>query len=147
MPLWKGKDVPGPGQYNPNPKVIEEANSNRYFLFLSINVFSFSFGQKPLESFLKPSDIPGPGAYQMRSTFLTSGSGGRIGTAKSRNRISKSFSEVPGPGTYAAPRPITKNTAPKYSFGIGKKGRSYSSFSPGPGTLLILELHFRKLSS
>jgi len=85
----KPEDIPGPGAYNPNHKVIIESYSG----------IVITTGPKTEEDFRTCKDNPGPGTYSISSTL--SGPKCKFGKAK---RNTKSMARlVPGPGAYKIP--------------------------------------------
>lgn len=85
----KPEEVPGPGAYNPNHKVVTETYPG---IFVST-------GPRTEKDFRTCKDDPGPGAYSVSSTLT--GPKCRFGRAKRNTKSLTGF--VPGPGAYKIP--------------------------------------------
>jgi len=85
----KIEDIPGPGAYNQDSKVILKK-------YPGIVV---STGPRVEKDFSTRKDVPGPGAYPLRSTL----NGPRIGFGYGKKCEDKLDKSIPGPGAYKIP--------------------------------------------
>eukprot|EP00826_Nyctotherus_ovalis_P063495 TRINITY_DN9313_c0_g3_i9.p1 TRINITY_DN9313_c0_g3~~TRINITY_DN9313_c0_g3_i9.p1 ORF type:complete len:185 (-),score=21.65 TRINITY_DN9313_c0_g3_i9:129-683(-) len=87
-------DLPGPGAYDPSPKLI------------SRNCPGIVVTTRPRmeKDFSTRKEVPGPGAYSLKSTL----SGTRMGFGYGKKGGHKMENEVPGPGAYKIPCSFAK---------------------------------------
>lgn len=94
--------VPGPGQYNPNPKKVLNAIS-----------YPYTIGSRPKSKGIRERlQVPGPGNYDVKGAMK--GYGPKFGRSK-RQDLNDGLAEyVPGPGAYNTPIiPSNVPAAPK----------------------------------
>lgn len=94
--------VPGPGQYNPDPQVRQTRTA-----------FQYSMGGRPNTS--SKGGAPGPGAYEINRP---QSKGGVKFSREPRSGLNQSSSKyVPGPGSYGSiERDFTRSNGPKYTY-------------------------------
>ena len=105
----KGVEVPGPGNYSPNIRFVEEKLTH-----------GFTFGSRAgsledLKKLASKTIVPGPGNYNTEATTMAKrspvfGSEIRPGVAL------KSMIKNPGPGSYADLLDTAKASSPKYRY-------------------------------
>ena len=95
--------VPGPGQYNPDPRAR-----------LPATTFKYSIAGRPTSA-SREAVAPGPGAYDVKAPREKAGT---MFGKDSRKPLSQSFSQlVPGPGAYDSASSTAKRyAAPKYTY-------------------------------
>ena len=117
--LKEGKDkfeFPGPGTYKP--------------MYKSQSCF-YTFGHK--NKLREREMTPGPGNYNLRKEKDLIKPSYLFGKQRREDEIVKRKKLIPGPGKYEYTKDHILLNNPKYSFGLTKKSRNYSSISPGPG--------------
>lgn len=112
-------DIPGPGAYDQNFKVLEKQTGK-------------GFMSKLGREGMKGSEIPGPGAYDDETAFK------RLSSAKGGNKFPKSQthdakSEFPGPGAYNGDSTVVTKSNGGVKFGHELRDRRYNDQKPGPG--------------
>lgn len=105
----KVEAFPGPGAYNPNPKVILE----RYPKIV------MSTGPRTAKDFSTRKDVPGPGAYLIPSML----DGPKFGFGLGKKGNYRTNTDIPGPGTYKIP--CTIGRAENYQLSQSKSQYSY----------------------
>lgn len=117
----RNKDLPGPGNYNPDPKKNKD--------------YKYSMRIRPQSA----SDLmnnPGPGAYNLRKidSDLLKNNAIKFGNEKKHKDPDFTYLKNPGPGQYAFDKTPIIHKNPKFSF--GKEDRSGDKLrpkTPGPG--------------
>jgi len=123
--LKESKDkygYPGPGAYKP--------------MYRSQSCF-YTFGHK--NKLREREKTPGPGNYNLRKQKDLIIPSYLFGKEDRENKIVKIKKSIPGPGNYEYSKDHILLHNPKYSFGQTKKGRNFSSTTPGPGAYKIME--------
>ena len=86
--------IPGPGAYNPNPKIIIEKYPK----------IALSTAPRCEKDYSTKKDVPGPGMYKLKSTLDGPKFGFGIG-----KKLNYSYDQgIPGPGAYKVPCTIGK---------------------------------------
>lgn len=96
-PPEKPDEIPGPGSYDPNYKVMLE----------KFPAIALSTGPRVEKDFSTKKDIPGPGTYSMNSTL----NGPKFGFGVSGKSSPKPDKEIPGPGAYKVPCTFAKTAS------------------------------------
>jgi hypothetical protein len=145
----KGKDVPGPGAYQPRLYTTQNAavfgSGGR--LPKSDDKQTPAPGSYEIPSMLhegpqysmkgrtQPAqrlDSPGPGQYNYENTAIRDRSPTyKMGSSKRSDGFDKLKQDIPGPGSYQDMRP--SSAGPKWGFGTEDKSRSKQESMPGPG--------------
>ena len=121
--LKESKDnFPGPATYKP--------------MYRSQSCF-YTFGHK--NKLREREKTPGPGNYNLRKEKDLVSPSYLFGKERRENEYVKSKKIIPGPGKYEFTKDHILLHHPKYSFGLSKKSRNYSSISPGPGAYRFKE--------
>ncbi len=118
----KGKDTPGPGEYQPFYKIGKEGPK-------------YTMSAKDERSSSKRSFIPGPGQYTLHSKNKRSTPSFGMGTSK-REGVIGFPKNTPGPSQYIPTYFVNSiyNKSPNWSLGAGpKKSNREEELSPGAG--------------
>ncbi len=97
-------NVPGPGNYNPNMKLVEEPTTR---------AFSFT-GRSGSAEPPKRGKSPGPGNYNAEASTMTK-HGPVFGNEKRPGVEIKPLVKNPGPGAYNSPL-VPRTSSPKYKY-------------------------------